>query len=146
MAGRYTALMMAGRLPLHSNETMQKDIKEDIEYDEWLFPYDAKRLPGIASHFETWVQWQKEVGTNIRWLTLLFTDPLLFHRLLFCQLIPAQGRIFGYGSDYKEARKAVTLTGMVPVHVQCIKTFLLLTSCCAAQLGLTDTPYSFNLW
>jgi len=144
MAGRYTALMMAGRLPLHSNEQMQKDIKEDIEYDEWLFPYDAKRLPGIASHFETWVQWQKEVGTNIRWLTLLFTDPLLFHRLLFCQLIPAQGRIFGYGSDYKEARKAVTLTGMVPVHVQCIKTFLLLTSCCAAQLGLTDTPYSFN--
>merc|ERR1712238_468377 len=82
MAGRYTALMMAGRLPLHSNEQMQKDIEEDIEYDEWLFPYDAKRLPGIASHFETWTQWQREVGTDIRWLTLLFTDPLLLHLLL----------------------------------------------------------------
>ena len=56
-----------------------------------------------------------------------------------------QGRLFGYGLNYKEARKAVTLTGMVPFHVQCIKTFLLLF-CCDAQLGLTDIPYGFNLW
>jgi len=146
MAARFTALLMAGRLPLHSQEQMVKDIKEDIEYDEWLFPYDAKRLPGIASHFETWTMWNREVGTDIRWLTLLFTDPLLFHRLLFCQLIPAQARLFGYGSDYAQARKAVTLTGMVPAHVQCIKTFLLLFSCCVAQLGRTDVPYGFNLW
>jgi len=146
MAARYTALMMAGRLPLLSVEQMQKDMKEDREYDEWLFPYDAKRLPGIASHFETWTMWQREVGTDIRWLTLLFTDPMMFHRLLFCQLIPAQGRLFGYGSDYKQARHAVTLTGMVPFHVQCIKTFLFLSSCCIAQLGLTDVPYGFNLW
>ena len=100
---------------------MAKDIKQDIEYDEWLFPYDAKRLPGIASRFETWVMWQREVGTDIRWLELLFTDPRIFHRLLFCQLIPAQGRLFGNGSNYKEARKAVTLTGMGPFHVKCIK-------------------------
>jgi len=146
MAARYTALMMAGRLPLHSVEQMQKDIQQDREYDEWLFPYDAKRLPGLVSHFETWTTWQRETGTDIRWLTLLFTDPVLFHRLLFCQLIPAQARLFGYGSDYKQARKALTITGMVTFHVQCIKAFLLLLSACIAQLGLTDVPYGFNLW
>merc|ERR1712050_17043 len=99
---------------LHSQEQMAKDIKQDIEYDEWLFPYDAKRLPGIASHFETWVMWQREVGTDIRWLELLFTDPRMFHRLLFCQLIPAQGRLFGYGSNYKEARKALRSQAWCP--------------------------------
>jgi len=145
-SSRYTALLMAGRMALHSKETMQKDIQQDVEYEEWLFPYDAKRLPGIGSYFETWTTWQRENGTDIRWLTLLFTDPFLFHRLLFCQIIAAQGRLFGHGSDYAQARKAVSITGMVPLHVQCIKTFLLLTSCCVAQLGLTDCPYGFNLW
>merc|ERR1712087_355107 len=145
MAARYTALMMAGRMQLHSVEQMEKDMKEDREYDEWLYPYDAKRLPGITSYYQSFAQWSNELGTNIRWGKILFTDPLLFHRLLFSQIVPAQTRLFGHGSDYAQARKAIWLTGMVPIHVQMTKSFLCLASCCAAQLGLIYSPYGINL-
>lgn len=146
LSARYLALSIAGRLPLHTQEEMMKTIKKERDYEEWLFPYDAKRLHSLCSHFETYIGFNLELGTDLRFMELLFKDPVLFHRLLFCQVTNAATRLFGYGSDYKTARKAVMITGMVPLPVQVIKTSLLLFSFCAAQLGLTDVPTGFHIW
>jgi len=146
LTARYVALMMAERLQLPDEDFLMKDVKRVRDYEEWLFPFDAKRLHGLCSYFETWIMLSREIGCDIRFMNLLLTDPVLFHRLLFCQIIPASARFFGYGADYKTAREAVTITHMVPFPTQLIKTFLLLFSCVAAQLGMAEPPTGFNIW
>jgi len=146
LSARMVALLIAERLQLPERREMLDEILKDRDYEEWLFPYDAKRLGGLCSHMETFQGLSRAIGCDVRWGDLLLKDPRLFHRVLFGPVIPASGRLYGYGSDYETARKALTITGMVPFMAQMFKGLLLLSAFNAAQLGLTDPPVGFEEW
>lgn len=107
MQARYLALLVSGVKKKPDNNQMKLIIEKQKERDFRAFPLDAERLPGLTSYLEFLSVLSKEIGCNPRLFLMLLTSPRLFFKMMCTFLCTAQFRIYGHGSNRKEAVRII---------------------------------------
>ena len=97
MQARFVALAIAGRIDIPSAEEMKETIAAERAYEEWLFPFDHKRVSSLCSYLETMTGWARILNCDVSYWKILRADPWLFQRVIFGPVLAAQYRLFGEG-------------------------------------------------
>ena len=109
MQARFVALAIAGRIDIPSAEEMKETIAAERVYEEWLFPFDHKRVSSLCSYLETMTGWARILNCDVSYWKILRADPWLFQRVIFGPVLAAQYRLFGEGMFDIAKRNVVSI-------------------------------------
>ena len=88
LQARWVSAVFSGRCHLPSNDLMMKEIQADITRHRKLFPAHHDRLPHLVSHFEYADYILHQLGAQVNWPYLFFTNNKKWRTLMSAPWTP----------------------------------------------------------